>query len=328
MSEIRSLLANAQAAEVRGDKAEAGRILREAASYYRERQQLTQAARMLRQARKAEGLPEEPEEDESVFGFEAPDRVLVEQRTPQLADPSVDAWCSFCCKPKSEVGALVAGPAGSFICAGCTEISTKLNGAQNETPSPVERERVGVRAEWSITKLTHELPAQQRATQRLTRLRSSFTLVIGPAGSGKSAWLKTLGEIEVIDAALTPTLSRDRERGSSSAPTFIVITAEVPPAALILQGEFGPEPLHDTSSLTKALPKIDAQLLAKVDAVFSFEAPDVDALIGLSRALAKERSIIISDEVLTQVAQLAHRSGRGAHELVALLARIPSGNYT
>ena len=59
MSEIRTLLANAQAAEVRGDKPEAARLLREAAAYYRERQQLTQAARMLRQARKAEGLPEE-----------------------------------------------------------------------------------------------------------------------------------------------------------------------------------------------------------------------------------------------------------------------------
>ncbi len=324
MSEIRSLLANAQAAEVRGDKAEAGRILREAASYYRERQQLTQAARMLRQARKAEGLPEEPEEDEAVFGFEAPERVLVEQRTPQLADPNLDAWCSFCCKPGAEVGALVAGPAGSFICAGCTEISTKLNGPQSETASPVQRERV----DWRIKTLGHELPAQQRATQRLMRLRSNFTLVIGPAGSGKSAWLKTLGEIEVIDAALTPTLSRERERGSSSAPTFIVITAEVPPPALILQGELGPEPLHDTSSLSRALPKIDAQLLAKVDAVFSFEAPDIAALTALARALAKERNITISDDALTQVAQLAHRSGRGAHELVALLARIPSGNYT
>lgn len=324
MSEIRTLLANAQAAEVRGDKPEAARLLREAASYYRERQQLTQAARMLRHARKAEGLPEEPEVDESVFGFEAPARVLVEQRTPQLADPAIDAWCSFCCRPKAEVGALVAGPAGSFICAGCTELSAALRSGGNAL-SPGER--VGVRgAEWTITRLTHELPAQQRATQRLTRLRSNFTLVIGPTGSGKSAWLKTLGEIEVIDVALTPTLSRNRERGT--APRFFVITADVPPPALVLQGAQGPEPLHDTASLQSALPTLDAQVLAEVDAVFSFEAPDVAALTGLARALASERDIALSDEVLTQVAQLAHRSGRGAHELVALLARIPSGNYT
>lgn len=312
MSEIRTLLANAQAAELRGDKPEAARILREAASYYRERQQLTQAARMLRQARKAEGLPDEPEEDESVFGFEAPDRVLIEQRTPQLADPAIDAWCSFCCKPKSEVGGLVAGPAGSFICAGCTAISASLS----------RGESAGVKGEaWTITRLTHELPSQSRATRRLTRLRSQLTLVIGPTGSGKSAWLKTLGEIQLIDAGQ----SRTR---NTSVPVFLDITAEVPSPALVLQGEHGPEPLHDTASLARALPELDAQLLAGVDAVFSFEAPGVEELAGLARALATERGIAVSDEVLTQVAQLAHRSGRGAHELVALLARIPPGKYS
>lgn len=319
MSEIRTLLATAQAAEVRGDKPEAARVLREAAAYYRERQQLTQAARMLRQARKVEGLPDEPEGDESVFGFEAPERVLVEQRTPQLADPALDAWCSFCCRPKSEVGALVAGPAGSFICAGCTEISSNLNARSRG-------ERAGVTAaEWNITSLTHELPAQRRATQRLTRLRSQLTLVIGPSGSGKSAWLKTLGEIELIDVAVTPSPSLTRERG---APVFICVTADVPPPALVLQGEHGPEPLHDTASLAKALPKLDARLLGEVDAVFAFEAPDLDALTGLARALASARGVTLTADALTQIAQLAHRSGRGAHELVALLARIPSGTYT
>ncbi len=120
MSEIRQLLADAQSAELRGEKVEAARLFREAASFYREREQLTQATRMLRQARRVEGV----EEDEAEF--EIPERVLVEQRTPRLADASADAWCSFCCCPKRQVGPLVEGPAGAFICRSCTEVSRAL----------------------------------------------------------------------------------------------------------------------------------------------------------------------------------------------------------
>ena len=119
MSEIRRLLSDAQDAERRGKKEEAVRLLRSAAAWYRDRQMLKRAAQMLRQARRVEGVTDEEESGEAVFGFEQEDeatpevaevsegRMLVEQRSPQLADPALDAWCSFCCKPKVEVGALV-----------------------------------------------------------------------------------------------------------------------------------------------------------------------------------------------------------------------------
>lgn len=314
MSEIRSLLANAQAAEERGDKKEAGRLLREAATYYRDRQQLRRAAQMLRQARRAEGLPEEGEEDEAVFGFEVPeDRVLVEQREPKLADPTVDAWCSFCCRPKTEVGEMVTGPTGSFLCAGCLSVSSTLLTGGERIKAPDKS--------WSITALPHELPSQRRATHRLTRLRAKLTLVIGPTGSGKSAWLATLGDVRLVDAV--GPLATDDHR-----PGFIVITGDVPPPALTLQGEHGPEPIHDTSTLARALPHLDRRLVEQIDAVFPFEAPDRLALTALARAIAERRQLQLPDGAFTQLTELAHRSGRGAHELIALLARIPTGSYS
>lgn len=314
MSEIRSLLANAQAAELRGDKEEAAKLLREAASYYRDRQQLRRAAQMLRQARRVEGLPE-AEPDESVFGFEPPeDKVLVEQREPRLADPNADAWCSFCCRPKAEVGPLVGGPTGSFICEGCLSVSQSLLPAGQQREAHVQEP-----ATWKITALTHQLPSQRRATQRLTRLRARLTLVIGPTGSGKSAWLATLGNVRVLDGSAPMTLTDE--------PTFIVVTAEPPPAAIVLQGEHGPEPIHDTATLAKALPRLDRKLIEQIDAVFPFETPTRDSLRELAHAIASVRHLALPETAFTQLTELAHRSGRGAHELIALLARIPTGSY-
>src|SRR5262249_2020594 len=53
------------------------------------------------------------------------DRPLFE-RTPTLADPALEAWCSFCCRPSREVGALVAGPSQAYVCRGCGELAGSL----------------------------------------------------------------------------------------------------------------------------------------------------------------------------------------------------------
>lgn len=206
---------------------------------------------------------------------------------------------------------MVGGPTGSFICAACTATSGALRG--EAAPAP----------RWQLQALAHALPAQRRATERLTRLRAKLTLVIGPAGSGKSAWLASLGDVQVLDASTRVTLPP-----SSSKAVFLCLTAEPPRPALELQGEHGPEPIHDTATLATALPHLDAAVLQQVDAVFSFEAPDVDALTGLASAICSSRGITLPAEALTQLVSLAHRSGRGAHELVALLARLPSGSYS
>lgn len=341
MSEIRNLLARAQDAEARGEKTEAGRLLRDAAVYYRDRQMLKRAAQMLRQARRVEGIEDEP--SDAVFGFgsdfegdavpevaqASPERVLFEQRVPQLADPALDAWCSFCCKPKAEVGPLVAGPAGAYVCRDCVSVSTGLlPGATREVPREAP-----VAPVWNVTMLSHELPAQRRARERFMRARSRLALVIGPEGSGKSAWLASMTGPDVRHLEVSSRLGDALEREllewleAPRRSAFLVVRAPVPKPALVLQGEHGDEPVHDTATLASAVPHLSAQLLARVDAVHAFEHPSESALLELARALASTRKISLPDAALAQLVALALRAERGAHELATLLSRIPPGTY-
>lgn len=340
MAEIRDLLARAQAAELKGEKSEAVRLLREAAVFYRDRQMLKRAAQMLRQARRVEGIPDEPEPGDEVFGFgetfeadavpppELPERVLIEQRVPQLADPALDAWCSFCCKPKTEVGPLVAGPAGAYVCADCLKISSSLLTGRKSDPEPAPA------PVWTITTLSHELPSQRRARERFMRSRSRLALVIGPEGAGKSAWLASMTGPDVRHLEVNAKLSADLERELLewlSAPrrsAFLVVRAPVPKPALVLQGAHGEEPVHDTASLVNAVPHLSPQLLSRVDAVHAFEHPTEASLIELARAIATSRRIVLPDEAIARLVSLALRAERGAHELSTLLARIPPGTYS
>lgn len=362
MSEIRNLLARAQESETRGRHDEAAEWLLKAATWYRDRQMLRRAAQMLRQVRRVRGLPEEPEPDESAFGFEEERaargsdgdegleeeetllrrdrRTLVEQRSPQLADPALDAWCSFCCRPKLEVGPLVAGPAGAFICAACSALANGLLGEEHArvavSPGPP---RVVVAATPA-----HELPAQRAARERFARAPARLTLVLGPEGAGKSAWLKTLGApveppltrlagpLLVIEA--TRTFSEDDEARllawldeRPAHRAVVAVRAPLPAPVLVLKGEAGEEPLYDTASLGETVRQLSARVLARVDAVLGLDAPDEAALEALGAALAGARGVSLPEATLRQLVGLAHRSGRAAHELAALLARIPPGRY-
>lgn len=346
MSDIRRLLSDAQDAERRGKKDEAVRLLRVAAAWYRDRQMLRRAAQMLRQARRVEGVEEE--EPEAVFGFDAPDdgptpprelngdsldsdppneerAMLVEQRAPQLADPALDAWCSFCCRPKVEIGPLVAGPAGAYICEACMATATSLLGHKAEVP---------LEQPWEMKALAFELPAQRRARTRFTRVRSRLGLVIGPEGTGKSAWLQSLGaQPDLRHLEISRPLSVDEEDEllrwlePSGRSAFLVVRGRVPPPALVLQGEHGDEPLHDTASLVESVSQLSARVLARVDAVIPFEVPNPEELVSLAQALAEARGVWLPESALTQLVALAVKAQRGAHELVTLIARIPPGRY-
>jgi hypothetical protein len=134
---VRELLAGAQAAEARGEKGEAIALLRKAAEIYRDSQNATRALKMLRHIRRLEGVDEDddvgevPELAEAAHADDpAPasgrqPRVL-EERGPVRAPKELEAWCSFCCRPNREVGALVAGPTGTFICSGCVTVARDL----------------------------------------------------------------------------------------------------------------------------------------------------------------------------------------------------------
>lgn len=69
------------------------------------------------------------------------------ERGPTRADAALDAWCSFCCRPRAEVGDLVAGPAGAFICKACLTESSSLLGDVDPVPRPMEQPGTPVRSE-------------------------------------------------------------------------------------------------------------------------------------------------------------------------------------
>ncbi len=359
-SEIRAILGAAQAAEVKGHSAEAARLLREAAAFYRDRQLITRAMQMLRHARRLEGHPDpgppldgfspreltgdddfdgptgeydwsekadQAEADrDAVFGFGdelQPGGVLKMQsfdRTIALADPALDAWCSFCCRPTVEVGALTAGPTGSYICRGCTERARAL--LDGETPPTQAPNEIEKPASPSVALLA----AQQSALTHYLRRSPKLALVIGPEGVGKSVVASAIRErarrVTVIEAPV-----RD-DAVPTTGYAVIVVRGDPPAPALTLDGPNGPEPVFDTDALVSAAAgQISKAVLAKVDAVFALPALDSAALRELATVLLTARQISLPAATIDTLVGLAEKSGRASHELVSLVARIPPGQY-
>ncbi len=325
-------MAAAQQAETRGDRPEATRLLRSAADWYQHRNLSTRAQQMLRQARRVAGeavelaaderlgFGDELEEDGPVPKYELPEglvdrlldepsRPLVEQRGPAAADPALDAWCSFCCRPKSEVGALVAGPAGAFICAGCVGRSAQLVGA-----APTGRCEAGAAADAL-------LPTQRRALERVRRRKPRFVLVIGVEGSGKSTLLKHLR-----DDGLATYRVDERSAIERGDAMVVEVRATPPTPALVLCGPDGEEPIYDTQSLA-AVVDLPFETLARVDAVLVLPPPTEAELRGLAQALLAAKGAVLAESAIDALARLAFASGRGVRELVALVARVPAGRY-
>jgi len=354
-SEIRELLAAAQEAEVHGDTPRAVRLLHQAASWYRERELGPRAEQMLRHIDRLERRPGPPEpagDDGFGFGDELLDgpapparrrtELTIPERGPALADPALDAWCSFCCRPRGEVGPLVAGPAGAFICRGCIAAASAIAGGEGAPlppvgPAPAQRPAVRVLV---------ELPSQRRARERLEGRAPRVALVLGPEGAGKSAFLQSLGaplrppferiEGDTLLVEVAAPLAADDEarllgwlEEHPRRRAVLAVRGAAPKPVLVLQGERGEEPVYDTDSLRGAVSGLlSAALLAKVEAVLALEAPDEAALAGLAKALLAARETTLPEEALAQLVQLAARSGRGAHELAALLGRIPKGRWS
>lgn len=366
MSEIRELLAAAQQAEIRGDVREAGRLLDRAARWYESRQRDGRAQQMLRHAARLRanggteasagaGLDDPEDPDELDFGFgdgltsrgaappaeppPTPRRSrLFEPRTPVLADPAEDAWCSFCCRPAKEVGALVGGPTGAYLCRSCLEAATRALGEGGGAAPAVVRSGTGLRA---------MLPGQARALERLARVPARVVLLLGPPGAGKSTLATQLGTAArspfaalpagtaatvVVD--LPPRLVADEAAalrawlGAGAQRRLVLVATGVPPPpALRLAGEHGEEAIYDTSALVAAAADVPAELLEVVELVVALEAPDGAALGTLAVGLLEERATRVGPEVVQRLVELALESGRGAAELAALVRRIPSGRY-
>ncbi|WP_395805100.1 ClpX C4-type zinc finger protein [Archangium minus] len=291
------------------------------------------------EARKEEPRPK-PEEGEGAFI----------ERGPTRADPSLEAWCSFCCRPRSEVGALVAGPAGAFICSSCIGESSALLGGVAPVAPAVRRAPV------SRSSVSFELVGQVTARERLERgLETGVRrmLLLGPEGSGKSTWIRELVEqgrgvlvsSDSLDRAPADAvlLVEDVDRLSPAEQSALgVFLTRYPERTVLMTSrggavDSGPVLVSDSGRLfvptTAALSEavggaLPVALLEQVQLLVSLEAPGIEDLVEIARRrLASREDCRLSDEALTALATEAARSSRSGHELQALLARVPPGTW-
>ncbi len=418
--EIRQYIRAAQEAEVRGEKQQAAELLCRAARDYRAQGRYGRALSMLRHAlrldpsrgdvaeeiRRLEWLPdaslqgalgeqaqgpgEDAELQRALEPLDAGTPALLE-RGPTLADPSRDAWCSFCCRPQQEVGALVAGPAGAFVCAGCIAEARQLLGgaaASNGAPASTgggdagvgtgtgtgtgtglgtvragrpaaDRDDAGLadrpeRVPGASGGVLATLTSQTRAIDQLVRAIGQGrrrVLLLGPSGSGKSAMLRAISQRSagaLVDAGSPDTWPAQglllldgadgleerewarlsRALDATQAAVILALRGRTPePTYFLITEDDQKEPLPSSQSLVTATGgKLTLGVAEAVDFVASLEAPDRQALCELAQFLFSEKMPEeLAGGLAESLAEMAHGSGRGLHELVALVRRVPPG---
>jgi hypothetical protein len=277
-----------------------------------------------------EGIEVVSEFDEPYVETEERPSPVVVERGPTLAAPDQEAWCSFCCKPRAEVGDLVAGPTGSFICSGCVQQSVSfLNVTATSQPTPVPL---------PIPVIGGEVVGQDEgiaSVQRALRQGKKCVLVMGPPGSGKTTFLKQLAKDRVGDAEP----ARDGVWLVESAPALedlesvrtvvLAMTGVLERSLITLRDEDGGQTvLYSSEALVRATGGLlPLEIAERVDAVAVF-CPLEDAQLHIlaMRAL-QQRGVTLSPGALGSLVRHAAASGRGAHELLAVLRRIPEGAW-
>ncbi len=385
-NEAREYLRAAQEAELRGDKAQAISLLRKAALVYKGSGSGARALQMLRHAQRLGDTSEEvvremktlewapenaiaraigasddghdPSADETQvllapldeIDTEPSRRALIE-RGPTRADPSLAAWCSFCCKPKDEVGPLVAGPAGAFICERCLVESSQLLGVSSVSPEPKPKPLPVA----PMAPVALELIGQAEAVKLLDaalRVGLKWVLLLGPEGSGKTTCLRSLASQglgvharsahEVKSAAPGQRLLLDADDAdalaglvalSADVPVTVVLAMRgaLPPAAVQLQQDQGVFPFHSARALTEATQgRLPPRFADRIEVAVGFQALTVAELAEVGRGLLARRAaeLDVSDELLQALAAQAHASGRGGREMESLLMRLPAGSWT
>lgn len=282
----------------------------------------------------------------------AKERALIE-RGPTRADPALDAWCSFCCLPRGEVGELVAGPTGSFICSGCVGESGGLLGLEEQaTARPRSTRRKEEQAE------AVELVGQQDARALLERALQAGArrvLVVGPVGTGKSIWFHELanqerGTLVTLEALEQGTggpvvLVEDVDRLSPDAQerlgAFLARHSErtvlmsargsLGTPRLVLHGATGSLPVLSTRALSEGvLGALALSLLEQVQLAIPLQVPSQADFIEIARRRLAPRAseLSVTEDVLAAIAAEAASSSRSGHELNALLTRVLAGAWS
>jgi hypothetical protein len=377
--EVREYLRAAQEAELRKDVPAAVDRLRQAASLYSRRGSLSRAVSVLRHALRigpgTEGLAEELAEAEAAeaAGPEVPARVPEVAPSPELqaaldaldderelvledhpvarapvpATAGLEAWCSFCCQPAREVGALAAGASGTFICGPCAEASCLLTGRTLQSvPLPA--------ASPVLPSAGLSAASVRAAAQVEVALAHGARLVVvtGPPGSGKSRFLsrlleRGLGVVDAKQASGKPVILKDAwALPSTEQRAWLARLGSEPSLRLVLEirshveattvpvarGADGAVAFLLGAAELSALLSVDwpASALDAVETVGRFEPMTDSELAAHGRALlsAREPACDVSEGLLALVVRRAQASGRGVAELEAQLRRLPPGRWT
>jgi hypothetical protein len=275
------------------------------------------------------------------------------ERGPTRADAALDAWCSFCCRPRSEVGDLVAGPTGSFICAGCLSESVSL--LADVTPVPLPARQRPVEAPGAFMALVGQAEAQA-LLERALKTGARCLLAIGPEGCGKSVWFQqlqrqergVLASLSALEQAPTsqPLLLEDVDRMDAEAHASLAAFLSRHPRHTVvlsarglcpdsrgpvLRNDSGALPVPTTAALAQAVrgTTIPVSLLEHVQVLLPLHAPSQAEFMEIARKrlALREPAVSLSEDVLGVFAAEAVRSPRGGHELHALLNRVPAGAW-
>ncbi|NRD60567.1 hypothetical protein HRD49_02285 [Corallococcus exiguus] len=302
------------------------------------------------------GLLRPPDEDTSPVHAEPArsrrrEKRIIE-RGPTRADPALDAWCSFCCRPRGEVGDLVAGPAGAFICKGCLGESQGLLG-DVVAPSPVRKPVVKAPRAGAVEMVGHD--EVKTLLERTVQAGARCLLLVGPEGCGKSLFFQTLqrrgqGVLASVDALestpgteplLVEDVDRLEPRAQAALTAFlanrparaVVMSARgaVSSLGLWVRGEGGSLPVPTTAGMIEAVQgTVPVSLLERVQVLLPVRRPTVPELVEVARrTLAlRQPAVTLTDEVLGAFAAEAVRSPRAGHELQALLSRVYAGSWS
>lgn len=309
----------------------------------------------------ANEAPSLDDEDASAPMNEDDTRAFLFERGPTRADPELDAWCSFCCRPRTEVGELVAGPAGVFICRACVGEAEGLLADVTAVPRPVSARTS------SVEPVPEEVPEPEAVPELVGHASAQALLawaleagvrrllVLGPEGVGKTAWFRQLqakGQgafldvsalvrvppaglllVEDVDrlapeaqAALSDFLMRHPER-----TVLMSARGSLAPSGLVLREGEARIPVYTTAALSKAVGgALPVSLLEQVQLAVPLQVPTKQDFVELARRWLARRvpAVSVPATVLSTLAAEALRSPRAGHELWALLARVPAGTWT
>ncbi|NTX52835.1 ClpX C4-type zinc finger protein [Myxococcus sp. CA039A] len=274
------------------------------------------------------------------------------ERGPARADAALDAWCSFCCRPRAEVGDLVAGPAGAFICKACLTESASLLGDVSPVPLPT-RPRSPVRASAAMDFVGQ--PDVRSSMERALQSGARCILLVGAEGWGKSVLLQMLqrqgrGILTPVaslaeDLSASPLFVEDVDRLSTEHQTAlsVFLARESRPSVVLSARGLAPEPgklilrggeerllVPTTEALSRAVRGvIPVSILEHVQVLLSLHPPTREDYVEMARARLslRESATSLSDSVLSAFAAEAERSPRAGHELQALLQRVPPGTW-